>query len=87
VILSRKGQAGRIAFEALCQELGLRVASFNREQAELALAAWEQFGKGRHPAALNLGDCCSYALAKSTGFALLCKGNDFPRTDLELLAY
>jgi ribonuclease VapC len=49
-----------------------------------ATAAFERFGKGRHPAALNMGDCFAYACAKSLGVRLLCKGEDFARTDLAL---
>jgi ribonuclease VapC len=49
----------------------------------LAYAAWKQYGKGRHPAALNFGDCFSYALAKRLGEPLLFKGDDFSKTDLQ----
>ena len=51
-------------------------------QQELAITALLQFGKGRHPAKLNLGDCFPYALAKSRGLPLLFKGDDFARTDI-----
>ena len=44
--------------------------------------AWQSFGKGRHPAGLNIGDCCAYALSKAQGEPLLFKGEDFSRTDL-----
>ena len=47
-----------------------------------AFAAWRRFGKGRHPAGLNLGDCFSYALARAAGAPLLFKGNDFAQTDI-----
>jgi ribonuclease VapC len=53
--------------------------------AERALDAWRRFGKGRHPAGLNLGDCFSYALAEATGCPILCVGDDFARTDLPVL--
>lgn len=53
--------------------------------AQRALDAWRRFGKGRHPAGLNFGDCCSYALAEATGYPILCAGNDFIRTDLAVL--
>ena len=53
------------------------------EQALLACEAFRRFGKGRHPAALNIGDCFAYALAKATGEPLLFKGNDFARTDID----
>jgi ribonuclease VapC len=52
------------------------------EQADLARSAWRRYGKGRHPAGLNFGDCFSYALAKFSGEPLLAKGTDFASTDL-----
>jgi ribonuclease VapC len=85
--MSRKGPAGRLIFDSLCEELLLEVVPFTVEHLRLARQAWELFGKGRHPAGLNLGDCCSYALARATGHPLLCKGNDFVRTDLDLVSY
>lgn len=87
VILSRKGSTGRLIFDSLCDELLLQVVPFTAEHVRLARHAWERFGKGRHPAGLNLGDCCSYALARAAGYPLLCKGNDFAQTDLDLVAY
>jgi len=57
------------------------------QQAEIAREAWRRFGKGRHAASLNFGDCFSYALAKVTGEPLLFKGTDFPKTDLAVVAY
>lgn len=53
------------------------------EQTEAARRAWRRFGKGRHSAGLNLGDCFSYALSVTTGQPLLFKGDDFARTDVE----
>jgi ribonuclease VapC len=59
------------------------VEPFTRSQAELAIRAYGEFGKGSgHPARLNFGDCMTYALAKETGEPLLFKGNDFSQTDL-----
>jgi ribonuclease VapC len=52
------------------------------EHARAAAAAWRRFGKGRHPAALNFGDCFSYALARLAGVPLLYKGDDFSQTDV-----
>ena len=54
------------------------------EQIEIVRSAWRNFGKGRHPAALNFGDCFTYGLAKSLGEPLLAKGSDFALTDIEL---
>jgi ribonuclease VapC len=60
----------------------LAVIPFTPSMAELAIAAFERFGKGYHPASLNFGDCCSYAAAKALGQPLLYKGNDFAQTDI-----
>jgi ribonuclease VapC len=54
------------------------------EQAALARSAWRKYGKGRHPAALNFGDCFVYSLAKVSGEPILAKGTDFVRTDVEI---
>jgi ribonuclease VapC len=61
---------------------GIAIEPVTVEQAHLARQAFLDFGKGRHPAALNFGDCFAYALAKITGEPLLFKGEDFKRTDL-----
>jgi ribonuclease VapC len=58
------------------------VTEVDRTQADAATDGFTRYGKGRHPAALNLGDLFAYALAKVTGEPLLFKGNDFARTDL-----
>ena len=55
---------------------------FDDDQAAIAFEAYRRFGKGVHPAALNIGDCASYAVAKSRGLPLLFKGNDFAKTDI-----
>jgi ribonuclease VapC len=57
------------------------------EQARIAREAYRDFGKGRHRAGLNLGDCFAYALAKDKGEPLLCKGEDFRKTDVEIVDY
>ena len=62
-------------------ETGTRITPIGDEIGRAAVDAFERFGKGRHPAALNLGDCFAYACARWLDCALLCKGNDFPRTD------
>ena len=67
--------------EAL-QTYQFQIEPFTPSQATLALAAFTQYGKGRHPAALNFGNCCAYALAKSRSLPLLYKGNDFAQTDI-----
>ena len=64
-------------------KLGATVVPVTREQAIVGREAFRKFGKGRHPAGLNFGDCFSYALAHITAEPLLCKGNDFRRTDIK----
>ena len=68
--------------DALIARAGMEVVAQDADQARLAREAFLGFGKGRPPAALNLGDCAAYALARSRGLPLLFKGEDFVRTDL-----
>ena len=82
VIEGRKGEAGRAALEQLLQIGGFEIASVTPAQAELAITAFRRFGKGRHPAGLNIGDCFAYALAKASDLPLLFKGDDFAQTDI-----
>lgn len=82
VATSRKGLAGKTLLDGLLKDSGIEVVDLDREQAEIARDAWYEYGKGRHPAGLNIGDTCSYALARATGLPLLFKGDDFGRTDL-----
>ncbi|OAN64798.1 type II toxin-antitoxin system VapC family toxin [Sphingomonas sp. TDK1] len=63
-------------------QLGLTLVPIGARELELALDAYQQFGKGRHPAGLNMGDCFAYACAKSHDARLLYKGDDFSKTDL-----
>lgn len=70
--------------EALFNAYHIAVRPFDETQLRLAREAAVRFGKGRHKAALNFGDCFAYALARSEGIRLLCTGNDFPQTDIEL---
>ena len=60
----------------------MEVSPLDADQALAALTGWRRFGKGRHPAGLNLGDCFAYGLAKVTGAPLLYKGEDFRQTDV-----
>ncbi len=64
----------------------LEVAAVDAEQVEIARSAWRKYGKGRHHAALNFGDCFAYALAKSANEPLLAKGRDFAATDIEIVS-
>jgi ribonuclease VapC len=66
----------------IMQSLDIQPLVFDREQMTEARAAWRRFGKGRHPAALNLGDCCAYAVALTHAEPLLYKGQDFSKTDI-----
>jgi ribonuclease VapC len=83
LVLSRRlgGNPGPLLFELL-DELGVDIIAFAPEHAGAAIEAFLRYGKGRHPAALNFGDCLVYAVAKTTGEPLLYLGNDFSRTDL-----
>jgi len=80
-----RGQLDDGAVMVLDRFLGaaaIRVEPVTPEQVQLARAAFDAFGKGRHPAGLNFGDCFAYALARATGLPLLFKGEDFSRTDI-----
>jgi ribonuclease VapC len=79
---SRQGEAAGREFDLFVVRANLQIVSVDAEQAELARSAWRRYGKGRHPAALNYGDCFSYALAKSSDEPLLAKGTDFALTDI-----
>ncbi len=78
---ARRGE-GAVAVERLIGRFRIAVADIGAREAALALDAWSRFGKGRHPASLNLGDCFAYALARSRNLPLLYKGNDFALTDV-----
>lgn len=79
---AKQGPEAAADLQTLLDSVGVAVTPLDAEQAELAVATWRRFGKGRHPAGLNLGDCYSYALAKHGGSALLFKGTDFAQTDI-----
>ena len=83
VIESRKGEAGGRELDLLVYRAGIEVVAVDQNQAETARAAWRRFGKGRHPAGLNYGDCFAYALANSHRLPLLFRGNDFSQTDID----
>jgi ribonuclease VapC len=78
----RHGSSGSRDLDALIVAAALQVIPFDAEQAAVARHAFQRFGRGRHPAKLNFGDCATYALAKSLGQPLLFKGNDFALTDI-----
>ena len=82
VIESQLGPEGMRQAEAFFRRAGIVVEPMTLDQGELARQAFLDFGKGRHKAGLNYGDCFSYALAKATGEPLLFKGSDFGLTDI-----
>ncbi len=82
VLVGRFGEAGRSDFDALLRQLRIELVPVDLVQAGIAQEAAVRFGRGRHPAALNFGDCFSYALAAATSDVLLCTGDDFPATDI-----
>jgi ribonuclease VapC len=84
VVEARKGEAGGRELDLLLHRAQIEIVAMNADQTELAKAAWRQYGKGNHPAGLNIGDCCAYALAKYSGETLLFKGNDFSQTDIRV---
>ena len=70
------------AIDALVQRRGIEIVPLDADLARESRAAFIRYGKGRHPAGLNFGDCVSYALARSRGLPLLYKGGDFAKTDV-----
>ena len=84
VIDSRKRDAGVRELDLFLNRAGIEIIPVTPEQAQVARLAYRDFGRGRHPARLNFGDCFAYALAKISGEPLLCKGNEFAKTDLPL---
>lgn len=81
--LNRKGETGGRELGLLLHHAKIAIVPMTPEHYEIARIAWRRCGKGRHPAGLNFGDCCSYALAKLTGDSLLFKGDDFSQTDIK----
>jgi ribonuclease VapC len=84
VLTSRCGWESLEELETFLHDLSVSVVPFEYVHWAAALEAHRRFGKGRHPAGLNFGDCLAYAVARVAGEPLLCTGNDFPRTDLPL---
>ncbi|HXM64403.1 MAG TPA: type II toxin-antitoxin system VapC family toxin [Terriglobales bacterium] len=84
VLEAKRGEAAGREFDLFVVRANLEIVSVDGEQVELARSAWRKYGKGRHPAGLNFGDCFAYALAKSSGETLLAKGADFRLTDIEV---
>jgi len=84
VLSARMNQDARGLLARFLREAGIEVIPFGESHFSAAVDAWLRFGKGRHPAALNFGDCMSYATASVASEPLLCVGDDFANTDLDL---
>jgi ribonuclease VapC len=84
VLEAKGGMALSREYDLFLVRTNIQVIAADAEQTELARSAWRKYGKGRHRAALNFGDCFAYALAKYSGESLLAKGNDFTLTDIEV---
>ena len=85
VMEGRRGYEGMRDFDLFVLKAGVEIVAVDLEQAKVARSAFRKFGKGRHAANLNFGDCFSYALAKANGIPLLFKGNDFSKTDIDVV--
>lgn len=84
VLVARMGVRGKTLLARFLQEGGIEVVPMTQDHWWIAVDAYERFGKRRHPAGLNFGDCLTYATASVAGEPLLCIGDDFPETDLAL---
>ena len=85
VLSARIGVTGRTLLYRFVEEANIQVVPFEEVHWDVAVDAFSRFGKGRHPAALNFGDCLTYAVASLADEPLLCLGDDFSRTDLTVL--
>ena len=82
LVETRRGESAGRELDLLLHRAAVGTVPVDADQVEIARRAWRRYGKGRHRASLNFGDCFAYALAAATGEALLFKGEDFARTDL-----
>jgi len=85
VIEARLGPAGMDAVSRFLRDAEIEIVTVDVDVADRGLGAWRRYGKGRHRAALNFGDCFTYALAEQTGHPLLYTGDDFAATDLDVI--
>jgi len=83
VLSTRFRKDARPMLAGFLRRMNAQIVEFNQEHYEVAMSAFLRFGKGKHPAALNFGDCMSYALAATSGQLLLFSGTDFSRTDIK----
>ncbi len=87
LVIDNRGDAvASREFDRFFRRSGIVIEPVTLEQAQIARQAYRDYGKGRHPAALNFGDCLAYALAKAADEPLLFKGEDFRQTDVEAAA-
>jgi ribonuclease VapC len=86
VIESRHGEAGGRELDLLIHRAAIGVAAVDIAQIDVARHAFRTYGKGRHPAGLNYGDCFAYALSRTSGEPLLFQGDDFARTDVRAVS-
>jgi ribonuclease VapC len=84
VLTARAGESSIAWLHRFLHEFEVDVLPFDTDHWQEAVAAYAMYGRGRHPAGLNLGDCFSYAMARLSGQPLLCVGDDFPQTDLAM---
>src|SRR3954451_337951 len=82
VAIARLGREGAAELDAVLRDLAATIVSFDDHQAEIARDAFDRYGKGRHRAGLNFGDCAAYGLAIAEAEPLLFKGTDFGATDV-----
>jgi ribonuclease VapC len=82
VIEARLWPAGQDVVDRFLRDAKIDIVPVDADLADRAMSAWRRYGKGRHRAALNFGDCFTYALAERTGHPVLCTGNDFAATDV-----
>ena len=83
--MRKRGEQDAADLLLLIEKLLIEIIAFDEAQAVLAREAYLRFGKGRHPAGLNFGDCFTYALADRTGHPVLCTGDDFATTDITVV--
>jgi ribonuclease VapC len=83
VLSGRWRRDARSTLHGLLRSIGAEIVPFTEEHYEAAVSAFLRYGKGRHPAGLNFGDCMSYAFARVSGLPLLYIGDDFSKTDVQ----
>src|SRR5262249_32266542 len=85
VIETRLGPAGQDVLHRFIRDAQVQIVAVDADLAARVMSGWRRYGKGRHPASLNFGDCFTYALAEHTGHPVLCTGDDFAATDVPVV--